>query len=434
MAVVLPYFEMMRHDRSGTRLGNHTALETRWLRVFRTLDEGQARLAAAERALELGRGGISRVAVLTGLSRTTLTQGVADLENPSLLERMREGRSRRHGGGRKRLDVVDASLQEELCKVLEESTAGDPTCSLRWLNKSRRTIADALTKAGHPVSAQTVGRYIAEAGYSLQGNSKTYEGAQSVNRDEQFRYINARVSEFKLSHDPVISVDTKKRELVGQFKNAGRVYRPQGNPTKVNAYDYRSWADGVALPYGALDVATNKALVNVGISYDTSEFAVESIRRWWKILGRQTYPKAMKLLICADGGGSNGSRRRTWKAQLQHLADDLHIPITVCHYPPGTSKWNKIEHRLFSFISLNWRGKPLVDYETIIQLIASTKTRKGLQVKALLDKKNYRKGIVVTDEEMQAVALERHVVHPLWNYTISPHDAAMIPETEARMH
>jgi len=425
---------MMRHDRHVAGRFPDVALETRWLRVFHTLDEGQARPAAAQKALELGRGGVSRVSALTGLSRTTITRGVADLENPSALERMRSGRSRQYGGGRKRLDVADACLKEELRKVLDDSTAGDPTCSLKWLNKSRRTIAEELTRMGHPVSAQTVGRYISEAGFSLQGNFKSYEGKQSVDRDEQFRYINSQVADFMANYDPVISVDTKQRELVGNFKNAGRVYRRKGDPSKVNAYDYRSWADGVALPYGTLDVATNKALVNVGTSYDTSEFAVESIRRWWKMLGQHTYPEGKRLLICADGGGSNGSRRKTWKLQIQKLADELGTPVTVCHYPPGTSKWNKIEHRLFSFISINWRGKPLLDYETIIQLIGSTKTRKGLQVRAMLDTRTYKKGIVVSDDELDDINLHRHKVYPLWNYTIAPHDMPMILEAKVELH
>jgi hypothetical protein len=394
--------------------------ERSWLKVLNLLDEAPARLMAAQRAQEQGRGGVTRVAKLTGFSRTTLTKGMAELLNPKALRRIEGGRSRRFGGGRRRCDVVDPGLIRALTIILEETTVGDPMSALKWTNKSTRTLADELTQQKHPVSRGTVARLLVDMEYTLQVNVKALEGEQHVDRDAQFQYINSMVKDFLTSGNPVTSVDTKKRELVGRFKNAGQSLRPRGKPQRVNTYDYRSQADGIAIPFGTYDVAKNQGLVNVGVSADTSEFAVESIRRWWKVLGKPTYPKASRLLVCADGGGSNGSRRRTWKWQLQQLATELQVPITVCHYPPGTSKWNKIEHRLFSQISLNWRGKALVDYETIINLIGNTKTRTGLQVKALLDKKEYQKGVEISNQQMESLALKAHETHPTWNYTISP--------------
>lgn len=384
------------------------------------LDEGRARLLAAQRALELGRGGVSRVAKLTGMSRVTITRGVADLRDPKTLKRLQAGRSRRYGGGRKGVKVTDPGLIRALTTILDESTMGDPMAVLKWTNKSTRTIADELKQQGHPVSHVTVASILASLDYSLQATRRRFEGEQHVDRDAQFQYINATVKEFMVSGDPVISVDTKKREFIGRFKNAGQTYRPRGEPQESNAYDYRSQADGIAHPYGAYDEARNEGFVNVGVSADTAEFAVESIRRWWKMVGKPTYPKATRLLICADGGGSNGSRRRTWKWQLHNLATELDVPITVCHYPPGTSKWNKIEHRLFSQISSNWRGKMLVDYQTVVDLIGNTKTRTGLKVKALLDTKEYKTGIEISDAEMAAINLKKHETHPVWNYTVSP--------------
>lgn len=396
------------------------AVEKQWLKVYGSLEEAAGRLLAAQRALELGRGGVTHMAQLTGLSRTTITRGISDLRDPRALQRVREGRSRRTGAGRKRADVIFPALKRSLGDLLDETTVGDPMCSLKWANKSTRTLGAELAREGHNVSHGTVARLVRELGYSLQANVKSLEGESHVDRDAQFQYINTVVKEFMETGDPVISVDSKKRELVGSFKNSGRSLRPRGKPQKVNTYDYRDLADGIAIPYGTFDVAQNQGLVNVGTSSDTSEFAVESIRRWWLTLGRHTYPKARRLLICADGGGSNGSRRRTWKLNLQQLADEIAIPVTVCHYPPGTSKWNKIEHRLFSFISLNWKGKALVDYETVIQLIGNTRTKTGLQVKALLDTATYKKGVEVTDDQMNGLRLSKHEIHPTWNYTLSP--------------
>jgi hypothetical protein len=390
--------------------------------VFGTLNEFQARLFAADKALDLGRGGISRLSALTGLSRTTITKAVEELSGRGKLASPGEGRVRRAGGGRKKVEGVDRGVPDLLKKILEETTAGDPMSLLRWTSKSTRTIAEELTRLGHPVTWVTVARCLDDMGYSLQANRKTKEGPQNAHRDAQFRYIHRQVKRMISAGDPVISVDAKKKELVGRFKNAGRTWRPKGKPQEVNTKDFPSLAQGKALPYGVYDTRQNRAVVNVGVTHDTAEFAVESIRRWWKLDGRQTYSGARHLLICADAGGSNGNRLRAWKFHLQELADQIQIPITVCHYPPGTSKWNKIEHRLFSFISLNWKGQPLVNYETIINLIGGTKTRTGLKVKGVLDTNEYATGIKVSDEQLEGIRLHRHRLHPAWNYTISPRD------------
>ena len=394
--------------------------ERRWLKVFRTLNELQARLFAADKALDLGRGGISRLSVLTGLSRTTITKAVEELESSGKLVVPDEGRVRRVGGGRRKVERVDPGIRDLLGKILEETTAGDPMSQLRWTSKSTRTMAAELTRLGHPVSWVTVARCLDDMGYSLQANRKSKEGPQHADRDVQFRYINRQVKGLLATGDPVISVDAKKKELVGPFKNGGRTWRPKGKPQEVNTKDFPSLAEGKALPYGVYDTGQNRAVVNVGVTHDTAEFAVESIRRWWKLDGQKSYPAAQRLLICADAGGSNGNRLRAWKLNLQQMANQIQIPITVCHYPPGTSKWNKIEHRLFSFISLNWRGQPLINYETIINLIGGTKTRTGLKVQAVLDTNEYETGIKVPDKEFEKIKIRHHKVRPAWNYTISP--------------
>jgi hypothetical protein len=404
----------------STRGRSPASAEGRWLKVFRTLNEFQARLFAADKALDLGRGGVSRLTALTGLSRTTITKAVKELEGSRKLANLGKGRVREVGGGRRRIEQVDPAVPDLLKKILAETTAGDPMSLLRWTSKSTRTMAEELTRLGHPITWVTVARCLDDMGYSLQANRKTKEGPQHANRDTQFRYINRQVKALLGAGDPVISVDAKKKEVVGPFKNAGRTWRPKGRPKEVNTKDFPSLAEGKALPYGIYDTGRNRAVVNVGVTHDTAEFAVESIRRWWKLDGRKAYPAARRLLICADAGGSNGNRLRLWKLNLQHLADQIQLPITVCHYPPGTSKWNKIEHRLFSFISLNWKGEPLINYETIINLIGGTKTRTGLKVKAVLDTNHYEIGIEVSDEELEDVRLRRHTVHPAWNYTISP--------------
>ncbi len=398
--------------------------ERRWLRVLGALNEAQARLFVAERALEMGRGGISRLSKLTGMSRLTIYKGAAELRGKGRLIVAQAGRIRRAGGGRKRVEEVAPAIRRELRRIVEESTAGDPMSLLKWTSKSTRAMAEELTRRGHPVSAVTVGRCLHEMGYSLQANVKTLEGPQHPDRDAQFRYINSQVKSFLRSGAPVISVDTKKKELVGAFANAGRTWQPKGEPTAVMTHDFPHLGKGKAIPYGAYDVAQDRALVNVGVTHDTAAFAVESIRRWWRWLGRKTYPKASRLLICADAGGSNGNRLRAWKLHLQSLANQIGVAIAVSHYPPGTSKWNKIEHRLFSFISMNWKGVPLVSYQTVVNLIGSTKTRSGLTVKALLDTKDYATGEQITASQMHNLNLRGHSFHPDWNYTLAPFKAA----------
>ena len=389
-----------------------------FLRVLHTLNEAQARWFVAREALALGRGGLKAMHELTGMARPTILRGLRELRAGTALGA--SGRVRQLGGGRKRLEVADPKLVRALEKIMDETTAGDPMSLLRWTSKSTERLAEELTRRGHPISADTVGRRLRELEYSLQANVKTKEGSAPPGRDEQFRYINAQVKRFLKRGEPILSIDAKKKERVGAFKNAGRTWRPQGQPYHVNIYDYPSLGVGSAIPYGAYDVQRNEGFVNVGMSHDTAEFAVESLRRWWRLFGRRRYPRAKALLLCADGGGSNGSRNRAWKYHLQHLADHLGVAITVCHYPPGTSKWNKIEHRMFSFISLNWRGQPLVSYETVVNLISATRTRAGLRVKAILDPRTYEAGIKISDEEMEALRLERHALYPDWNYTLKP--------------
>jgi hypothetical protein len=351
--------------------------ESRWLRVLGTLNEYQARLFVADKALDQGRGGISRLSELTGMSRTTITKAVTELNSRKKLTAAARRQIREAGGGRKKVEDADPALQAQLGKILEETSAGDPMSALRWTNKSTEAMAAELTRQGHPVSDKTVARCLREMGYSMQLNQKTREGPQHQNRDQQFRYINRQVASFRKSGDPVLSVDTKKKELVGPFKNGGRTWRPKGKPHRANVHDFPSLAEGKAIPYGAYEIGEDRAVVNVGVTNDTAEFAVESIRRWWKLAGRKRKQGAKRILICADSGGSNSSRSRTWKLNLQELAHELELAITVCHYPPGTSKWNKIEHRLFSFISLTWKGQPLINYETVVNLIGATTTRVG---------------------------------------------------------
>jgi transposase len=398
--------------------------ERRLLRLLLTFNEAQRRWYVADRALDLGRGGITRLSAVTGMSRTTITKAIAEVTGRRPL---REGTPgfpiRRPGGGRRKVEEANPALLQELGCILEETTAGDPMNLLKWTTKSTRAIAEELTRRGHPVTWRTVGRCLHDLGYSLQANVKTIEGLQHPDRDAQFRYINRQVKSHLKSGDPVISVDTKKKELVGAFRNAGRTWRKKGQPHKVNVHDFPPMAEGKAIPYGAYDVARDRAVVSVGVSHDTAEFAVESIRRWWRVDGRRVYPRANRLLICADSGGSNGNRLRVWKVRLQRLADDISIPITVCHYPPGTSKWNKIEHRLFSFISMSWKGKPLLSYEAIINLIRATRTRSGLSVKAVLDTKQYPTGVKVGKAEFRGLNIERHRTHPNWNYTFKPRAA-----------
>ena len=411
-------FYVVRNRKDG-RSKAPTPIERIWLRVLGTLNEYQARLYVAEKALDLGRGGITHLSSLTGMSRVTITRGLSDLRGRTDL-RVAAGRVRNPGGGRKKLEETDPALARRLKAIVEETTAGDPMSPLKWTAKSTRTIAEELTRLGHPISSVTVGRCLDEMGYTLQANAKSREGSHNPDRDAQFQYLNRQVKGFRRAGAPVISVDTKKKELVGAFKNGGRRWLPKGKADQVSVHDFPHLGKGKAIPYGAYDIARNRAVVNVGVTHDTAEFAVESIRRWWRLDGKRHYSGTRRLLICADSGGSNGSRPRAWKLQLQALSDETGMAITVCHYPPGTSKWNKIEHRLFSFISLNWKGKPLVNYETVVNLIGGTRTRTGLKVKAVLDANRYETGVAVSDEDIAQLRLKRHKVHPNWNYTISP--------------
>jgi len=388
------------------------------LKLLATLDEGQRRWFLAREALRLGRGGIRRVCAATGVSKPTVIKGLKELRQRTLRPTARG--IRRTGGGRKPLEAQDAALARHLEQIMEETTAGDPMSLLRWTSQSTYQIRDALRALGHEVSEDTVQRRLRAMDYSLQQNVKDKEGGAPQERDEQFRYIEGQARRHLRAGQPVISVDTKKKERVGAFKNGGRTWRPKGQPVPVNVHDFPSLGEGPAIPYGAYDVGRNQGLVNVGVSHDTAEFAVASLRRWWQLVGRRHYPRARQWLICADGGGSNWARNRAWKYHLQRLADETGLAITVCHYPPGTSKWNKIEHRMFSFISLNWQGQPLVSYEAVIGLIRSTQTRSGLRIKAVLDPKEYVTGIEITDEQMEALNLHSHDCHPKWNYSIKP--------------
>jgi transposase len=385
------------------------------------MDERVRRQWAATEAEAYGWGGIRAVAEATGLSPTTIRKGLRELQTRA----KRPGdpwptRVRRVGGGRKLKTESDPKLWPALEALVAPATRGDPQSPLRWTSKSTRTLARQLTKQGHPVSARTVGRLLRKAGYSLQGNRKTKEGASHPDRNAQFEHINAQAMAFMRRGQPVISVDTKKKELVGEFKNGGREWRPQGEPDEVRVHDFLDKDLGKAIPYGVYDVTNNQGWVSVGIDHDTAEFATAAIHRWWKKMGRRCYPDATELLITADGGGSNGSRCRLWKVALQGLADQLGIAIHVCHFPPGTSKWNKIEHRMFCHITQNWRGRPLVSHEVIVNLIANTVTQQGLKIRAALDKRRYPSGIKVSDEELAQVHLQRHAFHGDWNYTIQP--------------
>jgi hypothetical protein len=355
---------------------------------------------------------------LTGMSRPTILKGIRELRGRKPLAL--GGRVRRPGGGRKRLEEMDPGLERALERIMAENTAGDPMSWLRWTHQSTAEIAAELTRRGHPVSDETVRRRLRELDYSLQANVKTRDARSPAGRDEQFRYINRQVQKFLSRGQPVLSVDTKKKERVGQFKNPGRTWRPKGRPQEVLIYDFPTLGRGTAIPYGAYDVQRNEGFVNVGMTHDTAEFAVESLRRWWRLFGRRHYPRAGELLVCADGGGSNGIRNRAWKYHLQRFADETGIQVTVCHYPPGTSKWNKIEHRMFSFISLHWRGQPLVSYETVLHLIGSTRTKTGLRVEARLDRRAYEAGEKISEAEMKSLNLQPHRVQPDWNYTIAP--------------
>jgi len=389
-----------------------------WLRLLPTLPETQRRWLAGVKALEMGRGGLTSVQRATGLSVNTVAKGIREVERG--LPTVAPERLRKPGGGRKPVEETDPALLKELRRLVEGTTAGSPMQALIWTHKSTRTLSAEMTRQGHAVSPNTVARLLEVLGYSLQVNAKSKEGRSPPERDAQFRYINTQVEKFQFEGNPVLSVDTKKKERIGNFKNAGKTYRPKGEPYEVNMYDFPTLGKGVAIPYGTYDVGRNRGFVNVGMTHDTAEFAVESLTWWWRKYGRRHYPEASGWLVCADGGGSNGARNRAWKVHLHELTKELGIPVTVCHYPPGTSKWNKIEHRMFSFISMNWQGIPLESYATVVNLIAGTKNKQGLKISARLDQKVYEKGVKIDDEILARVPIKVHKTNPKWNYSILP--------------
>jgi transposase len=393
------------------------SIRFRYEQLAPTLDERSIRLFAASEAAALGRGGISRVSRITGIARTTITRGQHELAEGTSAATTR---IRRPGGGRKKVVSLDPVALQELERLVEPLSRGDPDSPLRWTCKSIRTLSEELAKSGHTVSHRWVWATLHELNYSLQANRKMEEGNQHADRNEQFEHINARVAEESLSGNPVISVDTKKKELVGNYKNGGQKWYRTGESPRVQGHDFPQPDVPRAFPYGIYDLARNRGHVVIGTDHDTAQFAVASIRGWWKVQGRKLYPKASGLLITADGGGSNGYRSRLWKLELQGFANTLGFPISVCHFPPGTSKWNKIEHRLFSFISSNWRGEPLVDYETIVRLISNTKTATGLSVTCRLDRRKYKTGRKVSDAEIKNIKMKPDSFHGEWNYTIEP--------------
>ena len=397
-------------------------LKQKFMLIWPHLDERARRMMAASEARQLGYGGVSRVSRACGLSRVTITKGMEELGHPPL----ETGRTRRPGGGRPTLLRLDPDLPRMLEGLVEPLARGDPESPLRWTCKSTRNLAKRLLRQKHNVSHTKVAQLLRALGYSLQSNRKTQEGEDHPDRDAQFRHINTQVKGALSKGTPVVSVDTKKKELVGNYANGGEQWFPEKSPVKVKGHDFPHPDVPRAYPYGVYDLGRNTGFVNLGTDHDTGAFAVASIRGWWRHEGRDLYPAAKDLLITADAGGSNGSRLRLWKVELQRLADETELSITVCHFPPGTSKWNKIEHRLFSFISSNWRGEPLRDYETIVNLISKTTTAKGLKVKCRLDRRKYPTGRKVTDEEMKNINLERHRFHGDWNYTIKPRLAKKI--------
>lgn len=398
----------------------------RWAVMKDALDERQRRLLAAAEAKVLGHGGVSAVSVATGVSRTTIMVGLGEIEAMQTRGGTTESAAvgatsaRQSGGGRKKLEIKDATLLPDLLSLVDSTTRGDPESPLRWTCKSLRNLADELKAKGHAVSHVVVGKLLKEQDYSLQANVKVLEGNQSPDRNAQFEHINDSVTAAMNANQPVISVDTKKKELVGAYKNAGQEWLPSGEPVKVKVHDFIDKELGRANPYGVYDIGADEAWVSVGTDHDTSAFAVQTIRRWWFTMGSVRYPQAKQLIITADGGGSNGHRVRLWKLELSRFAQETGLEIQVHHFPPGTSKWNKIEHRLFSFITMNWRGQPLISHEVIVNLIASTKTRSGLAVRSEIDHAQYPKGLSVSDAEWESIEIERNDFHGDWNYCIRP--------------
>lgn len=392
------------------------AMKKSWTIIAPHLDERTRRLWCAAQAKALGHGGVTKVQAATGVSRPCITRGKTDIDAPPSAD----GRIRRVGGGRKRVAVQDATLLADLDALVEPTTRGDPMCGIRWTCKSTRRLAKELCAKGHTVSHTTVAGELKGQKYSLQGNRKTEEGSSNPDRNAQFEHIHATATDFQRRGDPVISVDTKKKELIGNYKNGGKEWAPAGTPREVKVHDFIDKKLGKAIPYGVYDIAKNAGFVSVGIDKDTAQFAVGTIRRWWYGVGREAYPQSKTLYITADGGGSNASRSRLWKLELQKFADETGLAVSVSHYPPGTSKWNKIEHRMFCHITANWRAVPLVSREVVVELIAHTTTEKGLMICAELDTNTYAKGIVVTKQEFAALALKRNEFHGEWNYTLAP--------------
>jgi hypothetical protein len=393
------------------------AIRLRWEADGSKRDERGKRVFAASEARAAGWGGVAAVAEITGLARSRIIRGLKDLDGPAL----EPGRIRRAGGGRPRVTATDRTLLGELKRLVEPATMGDPMRPLTWVSKSREKLADELVALGHDVSPNTIGRLLVDdLEYSRQVNRKTLEGARHPDRNAQFEHINAQVIAAQSAGQPVISVDTKKKELIGNFKNGGTDYRPKGDPLNVNVHDFQDKELGKVVPHGIYDPTTNAGWVSVGITHDTAEFAVQSIRTWLERIGRPRYTGMCELMITADCGGSNSARSRLWKVELQKLADELQMPIKVCHYPPGTSKWNKIEHRLFCHITQNWRAKPLVSRAAVVELIAATTTKTGLKVECALDERTYEKGIKIADAEMDALDIRGDTFHPEWNYTVHP--------------
>ena len=394
-----------------------TTIRAKFRALGPDLSERGRRIWAATEAKAIGWGGRALVSKATGIGSSTIWRGLQEVEAGEKLE---PGRVRRPGGGRKKAVDRDPKLLGAIESLVEPTVSGNPECPLRWNNKSLRKISAELRVLGHALSHRRVADVLRDAGYTLQTNCKAQEGGAHPDRDAQFRYISRCVVGFQKHRQPVISVDTKKKELVGNFKNAGRQWRPKGSPVRVKVHDFLIKENGKAIPYGVYDLTRNAGWVSVGIDHDTASFAVRTIKRWWQAMGRPVYPKAKSLLITADGGGSNGSRVRLWKWELQQLANTTGLTITVCHFPPGTSKWNKIEHRLFSFISANWRGRPLTSVVAIVNLIAATRTETGLRVRAEIDKGQYPRGRKLSEEEMSTLRLRKHRFHGDWNYTIKP--------------
>jgi len=393
-------------------------LRQKFAALLPALNERGRRLAAAAEARALGYGGVTTVVRASGVSASTIWRGLRELKKPG--HRLDASKVRRPGGGRKRLLDTEPRLAADLDSLVEPATRGDPESPLRWTCKSLRVLAAQLQAMGHAISYPTVGALLRQAGYSLQANQKANEGTRHPDRNAQFAYIYRAIRRQQMVGHPVISVDTKKKELVGDFKNSGQEWRPRGMPQRVRVHDFLLPAKGKAIPYGVYDLTRNAGWVSVGIDHDTAAFAVNSIRRWWRTMGRRAYPRARTLVITADSGGSNGARTRLWKWELQRLATESGLSISVCHLPPGTSKWNKIEHRLFSFISRNWRGQPLVSLAVIVSLIAATRTRTGLRVRCELDPGRYPEGEKISDAQMSSLTIERAQFHGDWNYTIHP--------------